>query len=232
MATKNLARTLYLLSTAVALSTANKFLPDLIPPGSFDGEMDQALTEDMAVELLVGRAAAAGVIVTTSDPLCPKVPDNSSLPNAKYLGCYQDRNATTTPNIFLLDGPMYRDNLTTSGNVTWQSCQTWCGPGYTFFGIEFSRDCRCGNTFMYTPQIVGPETLCDRTCNNNATQACGGTNRMTLFANNRIVSGFLWLLTTFSKEWSCFQKEEVYAPVPKRSQHEYTQSPIEDVNDF
>ncbi|KAF1913818.1 hypothetical protein BDU57DRAFT_531674 [Ampelomyces quisqualis] len=58
---------------------------------------------------------------------------------------------------------------------------------YKYFGLEFGRDCRCGNKFQWGgvdgSYAMRPEGQCDKTCNGDSTERCGGANRIDLWQN-------------------------------------------------
>lgn len=56
---------------------------------------------------------------------------------------------------------------------------------YKYFGLEFGRECHCGNTFNHPLEIENGE--CDVPCAGDNTQACGGRNRMNVFENEDYV---------------------------------------------
>ncbi|MCJ1410361.1 hypothetical protein MMC19_004446 [Ptychographa xylographoides] len=72
----------------------------------------------------------------------------------------------------------------TAGNtVTDESCITFCsGKGYVYAGTEYSDECYCGNS-LAAGSTVAAATDCNMACAGNATEQCGGPNRMTLFNN-------------------------------------------------
>lgn len=78
--------------------------------------------------------------------------------------------------------------------MTQESCQTYCtieaplGP-YKYFGIEFGRDCYCGNTFQHDAiPYDNTITSCNISCTGNSTQQCGGVNRISVYLNNDYIS--------------------------------------------
>ncbi|KAG8843335.1 hypothetical protein FRB96_004093 [Tulasnella sp. 330] len=83
------------------------------------------------------------------------------------LGCYQDQSSRT------LNGAS-----TISSTMTPAVCKTYCstasGAPYTYFGVENSSECYCGNTLI--PNSPLALTNCAAKCAGDATQTCGGTN--------------------------------------------------------
>ncbi len=107
--------------------------------------------------------------------------------NYNYIGCYSE--ATT--------GRALSDKApaapTAGGTI--ESCQSAC-QGYTYFGMEYSNECFCGNTInagsvaqtSTTPATNG----CSMLCGGNTTEYCGGPNRLNMYA----INGSLPLPTT------------------------------------
>lgn len=77
------------------------------------------------------------------------------------------------PNNLILRGPS-----TTSGQLTKESCATFC-DGFTYYGMENGSTCYCG-----TDVIGDPVTAknCLEPCAGDSTESCGGTeNQMNLW---------------------------------------------------
>jgi hypothetical protein len=78
-----------------------------------------------------------------------------------------------------------------SGGFTIELCEAACS-GYTYFGMEYSNQCYCGNTIgtgsvnqtSSTPSVNG----CSMTCTGNAKEYCGGSNRLNLYALNGTIT--------------------------------------------
>ncbi|KZM19605.1 hypothetical protein ST47_g9108 [Ascochyta rabiei] len=104
-----------------------------------------------------------------------------------YSGCYEDAEAGT--NLGLLSGPAQTNTV----DLTHESCQSFCttttGGPYRYFGLEAGTQCRCGNDFQHsaTP-LDGSATGCETPCSGDATQRCGGINRISVYANNDFLS--------------------------------------------
>jgi hypothetical protein len=66
--------------------------------------------------------------------------------------------------------------------MTYQSCATFCS-GYLYFGIEYSSQCFCGDSYA-NPTSLAPPSDCSMTCSGDATAVCGGPNRLNIFKAN------------------------------------------------
>lgn len=63
--------------------------------------------------------------------------------------------------------------------MTLESCGTYCA-GYTYFGVENGRECRCGN-MLQAGSVKTKKEDCNYPCAGNSTQKCGAHNRLNLW---------------------------------------------------
>ncbi|TCD64794.1 hypothetical protein EIP91_003605 [Steccherinum ochraceum] len=105
----------------------------------------------------------------TGTPVFPA----SNLPSPwKYAACYVD-NA---------HGRIFQTELPDNQNVTVESCIASCAAqNNTLIGLEFSVQCFCGNTLV-NGATLGAEADCNMGCGGNATEACGGPNRLSVYS--------------------------------------------------
>lgn len=87
-----------------------------------------------------------------------------------YLGCLTDGD-----NRVLGDKKFQNDP-----NMTVERCGTLCA-GFNYFGVQWGKECYCGNTFKYATQHK-PESDCSRPCAGDANQKCGGGHRSNVYA--------------------------------------------------
>ena len=64
--------------------------------------------------------------------------------------------------------------------MTLEACQAFCSA-YTYFGVEYSRECYCGNSFN-AGSVAAPATDCSMTCMGAPSQYCGAGNRLSVYA--------------------------------------------------
>ncbi|KAL2168473.1 hypothetical protein VTG60DRAFT_7209 [Thermothelomyces hinnuleus] len=69
-----------------------------------------------------------------------------------------------------------------SDDMTLEACQTYCAA-YTYFGVEYSRECYCGDKFN-TGSVPAPASECSMTCSGNPNQYCGAGNRLSVYARS------------------------------------------------
>ncbi|KAK4194459.1 WSC domain-containing protein [Triangularia verruculosa] len=69
------------------------------------------------------------------------------------------------------------DVVERSDNMTVEACAAICEE-YNFFGVEFGRECFCGNLLRGE---IAPESDCTHRCSGASTQLCGGVDRLNLY---------------------------------------------------
>ncbi|KAK3341705.1 glyoxal oxidase-like protein [Lasiosphaeria hispida] len=69
-----------------------------------------------------------------------------------------------------------------SDEMTLESCRAFCSA-YTYFGVEYARECYCGNSFS-PGSVPAPATDCSLTCAGGAFEYCGAGNRLSVYARN------------------------------------------------
>lgn len=111
-----------------------------------------------------------GTIQTIGIP----VPQTSGLGEWRYEGCYTDSvNGKTLPNQIIL-----------ANNNSAQSCLGLCKSyGYPVGGMEYGRECYCGDPSDVTAAMSTKvaEGDCTAACTGNASAICGGGNRLSLY---------------------------------------------------
>uniref|UniRef100_A0A0W0F5Z2 Putative copper radical oxidase n=1 Tax=Moniliophthora roreri TaxID=221103 RepID=A0A0W0F5Z2_MONRR len=123
-------------------------------------------------------------------------PISSGLPGTwKYAACYVD-NA---------HGRIFEFEQTPSPQNTIQSCVATCqSKNFTVAGTEFGTECYCGNRLV-NGAVTADESTCNMGCAGNATQACGGPNRLSVYSSNTTVTTLpipVALNSTLPGEWT------------------------------
>ncbi|TVY75584.1 WSC domain-containing protein [Lachnellula suecica] len=88
-----------------------------------------------------------------------------------YIGCY-----TEPMNGRALSGKIYAND-----SMTVETCYSICA-GFTWFGVEYKRECYCGNT-LAGGSVLTSEVLCQLTCGGNPLEYCGGSSRLSMYKN-------------------------------------------------
>lgn len=92
-----------------------------------------------------------------------------------HIGCYNEIGGRA------LTAKSFATDL-----MTVESCATFCET-YTFFGVEYGRECYCGNTIPATSTAQDP-TTCKMLCKGNSLQYCGGGSRLNMYEKKAVVS--------------------------------------------
>ncbi|KAG5992621.1 hypothetical protein E4U43_003719, partial [Claviceps pusilla] len=61
------------------------------------------------------------------------------------------------------------------------ACARYCA-GYTYFGVEYSRECYCGNV-LNTGSATAPASDCSMICAGSRCDLCGASNRLSIYKN-------------------------------------------------
>lgn len=69
-----------------------------------------------------------------------------------------------------------------SDDMTLEACEAFCSA-YTYFGVEYARECYCGNSFN-PGSVLAPASECSFTCSGDPSQYCGAGNRLSVYAKN------------------------------------------------
>ena len=87
-----------------------------------------------------------------------------------YIGCFEDpRGSRVLPKAF----------LSSEYDMTILKCKNHCiDNGYNYAGVEFAKECFCGNDIPYIP---APETDCYMPCTGNKSEKCGGGHRINVY---------------------------------------------------
>lgn len=86
-----------------------------------------------------------------------------------YDGC-----RTEASNSRALTGNSYFDDL-----MTVEKCATAC-DGYAWFGVEYGRECYCGNV-INSGSVITDASECSFSCPGNSAENCGAGNRLNMY---------------------------------------------------
>ncbi|KAA1470743.1 copper radical oxidase [Dentipellis sp. KUC8613] len=111
----------------------------------------------------------------------PVFPVLSGLPVPwKYNACWVDN----------VNGRVFPTQLPDNANTTVESCVNDCSAqNFTLAGIEFSTQCFCGDNLI-EGAVEAPDSDCSMGCGGNATEACGGPNRLSVYTSTGNVTAF------------------------------------------
>ena len=92
----------------------------------------------------------------------------------EYKGCFVDKTDARVLPLRLPDDP----------ELTAQECVSSCYQlGYSVAGLEYRRECFCGNAIYNGGTLAPWQTDCNMTCTGDAMQVCGALNRSSTYSN-------------------------------------------------
>ncbi|KAI1083033.1 WSC domain-containing protein [Whalleya microplaca] len=98
----------------------------------------------------------------------------TAVANYIWYGCQTEATSTRALSLYT-----YADDA-----MSLESCQVFCsGKGTSYFGLEYARECYCGNDFG-TGSVSAPATDCSMACSGNASEYCGAGNRLSVYVKN------------------------------------------------
>lgn len=102
-----------------------------------------------------------------------KTPDEPSQPadvdGHPWYGCMTEAT----------DARALSGQTTATDTLTLELCAEFCN-GYTYFGVEYGRECYCGNSFN-SGSVQAPDSDCNMVCPGNTLQFCGAGNRLSVY---------------------------------------------------
>lgn len=90
-----------------------------------------------------------------------------SVGDYRYIHCGAD-----SPTDRVLKGA-----YTSAADMTIEKCAASCSE-YTYFGLEYGRECFCGNSYT---GVEKPKADCHYRCSGDGSQICGGSNRISVY---------------------------------------------------
>lgn len=119
---------------------------------------------------------------TTVIPTTTAVPTNTEVPtiptSPAKVGDYDFVHCWSEP----ADGRALSAKTTAADDMTLETCAAFCAA-YPYFGTQWSRECFCGNE-PAAGSGIAPMEECSNACTGDATQACGGSRRLSLYRNS------------------------------------------------
>ncbi|KAK0655609.1 WSC domain-containing protein [Cercophora newfieldiana] len=112
------------------------------------------------------QSCGAGAIQSLyiNNRFVPRLPEKLKIP---YIGCYAHEG----------NNRVLRENLLGSDDMTAAKCAAHC-KDYEFFGVEYGRECWCGNT---APSVSVPESQCSFPCAGDSKTVCGAGHRINVW---------------------------------------------------
>ena len=88
-----------------------------------------------------------------------------------FQGCYTEAN-----NSRALTGAFHSNDA-----MTVESCASYCS-GYAYFGVEYGRECYCGNS-PQAGSVITADKDCSFPCAGSSAEKCGAGSRLSLYTN-------------------------------------------------
>lgn len=108
----------------------------------------------------------------SSSPTSPSQP--LVVENYNWYGCQTEATNSRALSLFT-----YADDA-----MTLSSCEAYCSDkGTTYFGVEYARECYCGNKFE-TGSVSAPPGDCNMLCAGDQNEYCGSGNRLSVYIKN------------------------------------------------
>ncbi|POS79507.1 hypothetical protein DHEL01_v202090 [Diaporthe helianthi] len=120
-------------------------------------------------------SAATSSIVTASSSSTSAVATlahKATVAGYELVSCW-----TEGTGVRALSASTYSDN-----SMTLETCAAFCA-GYKYFGVEYGRECYCGNTLDASTESA-PLDDCNMVCSGSSVEYCGSGNRLELYLNN------------------------------------------------
>ncbi|KAF3484451.1 uncharacterized protein GIQ15_03775 [Arthroderma uncinatum] len=95
--------------------------------------------------------------------------NDTNLPTYSFEGCYTDSTESRT----LTGGASVDDKMTV------KACSSHC-KGFQYFGLEYGRECYCGNSKGAGSMQVS-ETECKDPCGGDSSETCGASYRISIY---------------------------------------------------
>lgn len=118
----------------------------------------------------VSSPAVTSATTPTTTSAAPSTP---SATGWEYLGCYTDNVGSRS----------LRFPQDVGGQNSHERCQAAClSAGYPISGTEYTVECFCDSVISNAgAKAIDGEAGCSMPCQSDATQKCGGSNRLTVF---------------------------------------------------
>ncbi|KUJ19463.1 WSC-domain-containing protein [Mollisia scopiformis] len=135
--------------------------------------LTSSLPSSLTPSLTLTGTSSSGTVTGTSSSSTPTATGPAIKQNVgsyAYKGCWTE--ATTGR---ALGSLTYANDA-----MTLESCAAFCSK-YTMFGVEYGRECYCGNTLAAGSVAATNQADCSFKCPGDATEYCGAGNRLQLY---------------------------------------------------
>ncbi|KAF2475461.1 heme peroxidase [Lindgomyces ingoldianus] len=143
---------------------------------TFSGNQAQSAVFGVSAGSSSDNNKNAMVLPSTCTPLGTSTPTSTPSSSAfSFQGCYTDSG----PQRALSSAASADDTMTV------EKCSAFCSS-YKLFGLEYGRECYCGNALGSSSTISG-QTDCSMACTGNSSETCGAGSRISLYENLKYI---------------------------------------------
>jgi hypothetical protein len=97
----------------------------------------------------------------------------SSVSTYQMKACYNDNVAARAFNSYVI----------ATNAMTVEMCVSSCSArGFLYAGVEFGRECYCGNAIASTSSPISLSTCQENFCSGNMTEYCGGSSALLVYS--------------------------------------------------
>ncbi|KAF4624790.1 hypothetical protein G7Y89_g13381 [Cudoniella acicularis] len=152
-------------SLPVSNSTVSSSSVSLIPTGTIQSTSSSiAASTTSSLPVSNSTVSPSSVSPIPTGPIIPP-----TIGNYQYVDCHSDNITIRT-----LQG-----GFVGLAAMTIENCASIC-TGFTYFGLEYSTECYCGNTLTFG-SFTTTDGRCTMPCGGNSSELCGGANGLTLY---------------------------------------------------
>ncbi|KAE9379342.1 WSC-domain-containing protein [Stipitochalara longipes BDJ] len=143
----------------------------LISTSSSVAPTSTSSTKTYSSTVLSTTTSLASSTSLTSSTTSSASPTATGVGGYGYVGCQTDAGVGDRT----LSSTSFTDT-----SMTVEVCSSFCGArGYTYFGVEYSTECYCGNTLGTS--TTATDGRCNMACGGSATEICGGPGGLSLY---------------------------------------------------
>jgi len=113
--------------------------------------------------------AIATITVSTSTPTATAPAIKPTISPYTYFGCQTEATGARALSAATFD----------SDSMTLELCEQFCNT-YTYFGVEYGRECYCGNSFSAGSNATS-DSDCSFLCPGNIYEFCGAGDRLSCY---------------------------------------------------
>ncbi|RMY39179.1 hypothetical protein D0865_12898 [Hortaea werneckii] len=160
----------------------------------------------LSFALLACLAAAQDTSIINPTTAAPSVTALPSAHGYTYAGCWNE-----TVNVPNSGGERALSDMASANNtMTVSSCLEFCSRGdngttMNYAGIEYGRECYCGQYLSALSEEINATAHCVYSCNGNSSELCGGRLALTLYnLTDASKTGNAWSMGSSQPAWYGF----------------------------